>query len=220
MKTARWPIALTLLTMALAQPAMAQSRAKDDRRRTEARQPATADRGERRRDPAHATSARAPERPAPPARPRDDERERRERDRDRLGPIQVLSPRVDYDPYGRRIDSFYGSHRYRYDRYDRAGRVWRRTDGMTCLQLADELEWAHDEWHHRNDRHRGASWYDVEHARLELRIAEERAYSGCGRMREELDCSERGRYARTGDSLAIALHVLELLLGDHDRARW
>lgn len=211
MKTARWAFALTLLTLALADPAMAQSRPKSENRRTEARQPASADRGERRRDPNREIDARAPERPAPPARPRDDDR-RRDRDRRLLGPITVLSPRVDRDPYGRRYDSYY--------RYDRHGRVWGRTPGMTCLQLDDELEWAHDEWHYRNDRQRHERWYDVEHARLELRIAEERAYSGCGRPRDERDCRERGSYARSDSALATAITVLHLLLGDYERGRW
>ena len=218
MKSARWAIALTLMTMALAESATAQSRRKgDEERRTEARQPASSDRGERRPDPARATTARVPARPAPAPRPRDEERAR---DRRLLGPVTVLSPRVDYDAYGRRYDAW---GRYdRYDRYDRYGRsrVWGRHEGMSCLQLDDELDWAHDEWHYRNDRQRHSSWYDVEHARLELRIAEERAYSGCGRSREERDCRDRGRYPRTDDSLAIAIRVLDILLGDHDRARW
>jgi hypothetical protein len=113
----------------------------------------------------------------------------------------------------RRYGTTYGYGGYD-DRLYGYGRVWDRRPGMTCLRLDDELEWAHDEWHYRNDHNRHESWYDVEHARLEWRIAEERAYSGCGRALERRDCRTRGQHPRTGSTLDVAILVLDILLGD------
>ena len=203
------PIVLIASVLAIlsADPAMAQGRRKDDSHRVAPRrEQTTTTTRDRRRDDNRETAGRAPMRTTTTRPRRDDDRERRRI----IAPITVLSPRFDRDVYHRG-----------YDVHGRR-RVWNRERGMSCLQLQDELEWAHDEWHYRNDRHRGASWYDVEHARLEWRIADERAYSGCGRPYEDRECRERGRYPRTGSTLGIAVMVLDILLGgdSHDRSRW
>ena len=207
------PILFLLLAVAIAAPAEAQSRRKDDSRRVTSRESSPSDREDRRRDRVRETDARMPISVQRPPRRDDDDREREDRDRrdrddrwDRIAPITVLSPRAGY-----------------YYDYDRFGHVWGRVHGMTCLQLEDELEWAHEEWHWRNDRYRHQSWYDVEHARLELRIAEERAYSNCGRSWERRDCRDRGHYPRSGSALEVAILVLDILLGDvrgPARAAW
>lgn len=214
----RSPLVLVLaFGMLLADSGMAeaQTRMKDDSRRVTAREPASADRGDRRRDTTRETAARQPIRQTVHARPRDDDRRDRDlryHDRRDLGArVIILRPghRLSGSMYG--YGSVYGSsHGYDYS----GRRVWNREPGMTCLRLDDELDWAHDEWHHRNDRNDRDSWYEVEHARLELRIAEERAYSGCGRTLHERDCRERGFHRRTGSTLEVAILVLDILLGD------
>ena len=157
-------IPLVVFVLALADPAMAQTRKGEVRRTSERERTAERervdDRDTRTRDRDTDVRGWVPrDRPAPR---RDQDGDTRERDHDRgiIDPIVVHGVAID-----------------RYDRYDRYGydyghgrRVWGRTAGMSCVQLDDELEWAHDEWHYRNDRHRGASWYDVEHARLQWRI--------------------------------------------------
>ena len=215
------PIVLiaSVAAIVLADPASAQRR-KDDSQRVAPRRESTTETRDRRRDDDR-TAARVPTRERTGDRGEIDRNERNDRDRDRrdrhdrydrdrgiLGPIVVLSPRYDDDRYGRRYDAY--GHR----------RVWNRVQGMSCLQLDDELEWAHDEWHYRNDRYRGTSHYEVEHARLEWRIADERAYSGCGRARHDRDCHERGHYPRTDSTLQVAILVLDILLGGGDRGRW
>lgn len=204
------PLILTLSLLLVAAPATAQSRAKDDSRRTATRQPASADRNERRRDPTQETAARRPIRATVHAdRPRNDDRRAYDRDRwrdrwDTRGRVIIVTPQRRFGTtYGRGHDIAYAY-----------GRVWDRRPGMTCLRLDDELEWAHDEWHYRNDHDRHESWYDVEHARLEWRIAQERAYSGCGRPLERRDCRTRGQHPRTGSTLDAAIQVLEILLGE------
>ena len=206
-------LATVALGLLLAEPAAAQSRPKDDSHRVARREAITGDRNEDRRERQQATRLRAdsrrPIRETVRARPRPDDRGDRHWARRPLQPrVMIIAP-----GFERR------SHAYGYGYDPRpayvAGRVWNRMPGMTCLQLDDELEWAHDEWHYRHDHERGQRLYAVEHARLELAIAEERAWSGCEIPYEERDCRERGRHARTGDALETAILVLDLLL--HDR---
>ena len=205
----------SLALIALADPASAQRR-KDDSGRVATRRESTSETADRRRDDDR-TAARVPSRERTRDRgeidrnerndrDRDDRFDHRDRERDILGPIVVLSPRYD-DRYRHGYDSY--GHR----------RVWNRVQGMSCLQLDDELEWAHDEWHYRNDRYRGTSRYEVEHARLEWRIADERDYSGCGHARQDRECRERGRYPRTSSTVGVAILVLDILLGGADRVR-
>ena len=209
-------VATVALGLLLVDPAAAQSRRKDDSHRVARREAITGDRNEDRRARQEATRLRAdPRRPIRETvgvRPRPDGRGDRDWDRRGLHPrVMIIGP-----GFERR------SHRYGYGYGDGyglrpgyvAGRVWNRTSGMTCLQLDDELEWAHDEWHYRHDHERGQRLYAVEHARLELAIVEERAWSGCDIPDEERDCRERGRHARTGDALETAILVLDLLLRD------
>ena len=220
MKTSPLAMALALVCL-LADPAMAQTRMKDDSRRSTPRETSTTtDRNERRNNRDSETARPQPIRQTVTApRPRPDDRDRYDR-RDRWDtrwPVIILG-----SGYGR--GATYGSGTYGYGGaygHDyRSGRVWDRDGrgGMTCLRLDDELEWAHDEWHYRNDRQRNERWYEAEHARLEWRIAEERLYSSCGRALDDRDCRDRGHYARSGESLEIALLVLDILLGDARRS--
>ncbi len=209
------PIVLvaSVAAIVLADPASAQRRKDDSHRVAPRRESTTETTRDRRRDDDR-TAVRVPTRERTGDRGTIDRNERNDRDRDDrfdrdrriINPIVVLSPRYD--------DRYYG----RYDSYGHR-RVWNRVSGMSCLQLDDELEWAHDEWHYRNDRYRGTSRYEVEHARLEWRIADERAYSGCGRSRQDRECSDRGHYPRSDSSFAVAIQVLDILLGGSDRGR-
>ena len=222
-------VLLLALGFALAQPAeaYAQSRRKDDSRRTAPREQPTADRGDRRRETGHESDRRMPMPELPPPRPRDDDdrgvihgRDDRYDRADRERIIVLPSLGYGYGSYYESRSSYYDDGYYRgYYGNDDGGyvaereHVWARYAGMTCEQLNDELEWAHDEWHYRYDRLSNGSWYELEHARLEYRIAQERAYSGCGPAPEELDCAERGRYPRVGTELEAAITVLDILLG-------
>ena len=131
------PVLLALVTvgLAVADPAVAQSRPKNgDSRRIAAREQPAEDRGDRRRE--SGTDARRPmlERVHVERDDDDDRRERADRERNRgiIGPIVVFSPRDhDFDRYAHDRYGYYGYGR---------GRVWNRIGGMTCLQLDDELE--------------------------------------------------------------------------------
>lgn len=193
----------------LADPAMAQSRAKDASGRDT---PAWPGRDRQAREAPESTTVEADTRRTIRAtvratRPRqDDHLDRTRALRDSRSRIIVVAPGEVYRG---------GSHRF--DIAPGVGRVWNRAPGMTCARLDDELESAHDEWHYRHDGDRHESWYAIEHARLERRIAEERAYSACDRTRErryERDCSDRGRHPRTSSTLEIAILVLDILLRD------
>lgn len=207
----------------MADPAMAQSRLKDDSRRTRPRESVTTTDRTERRERDHETARPQPIRQNVTApRPRDDDR-RRYDDRDLWDRgVIILDPRgYGYLPvYGSGYSygsvygygSGYGYGSIRGHGYS-SGRVWNRYGDMSCLRLDDELEWAHHEWHYRNNRSHDATWYDEEHARLEWRIADERARSGCGRARTDRDCDERGYYALPEETTLIALEVLDILLG-------
>lgn len=201
----------------LADPAMAQSRTKDNSRRVTPREPATADRETTRGLRTHEMTSRRPIRATvSTGRPGDDDRAHDRDPWDRSGRvIFVLPGGRGLDPYG--YDTRFGyDSRYRYgSTYGAgAGHVWNRRSGMTCLQLDDELEWAHDEWHYRHDDERSERWYEAEHARLEWRIAEERAWSNCGRARESRECDERGRYPLSARAHEVATRVLDILMRD------
>ncbi len=139
------------------------------------------------------------------------------------------------------------SHRYRYDRswY----RTWRYAPGprwypgrhgvwieviyirspdrfrhgaraVRCSVLADELAYAHDEWHWRNDRYRGEYWYAEEHDRLLWALEDEWRWASCGRVAYFYDrCDARGWSAiRTAAKVIVALEILDILFdGDWHR---
>ncbi|HUF12596.1 MAG TPA: hypothetical protein VMN78_05835 [Longimicrobiales bacterium] len=219
------PLVLALaFGLLLADSAMAQSsRTKDNSRRVTPREPAAADRDAGRRDRSHETTSRRPIRETVHTnRPREDDRTRDRGLWDRSGRVIFVLPG------GRHLDRYGYDTRYGYDmRYGRdlryrsgsisgagAGHVWNRRPGMTCLELHDELEWAHDEWHYRHDDERDERWYEAEHARLEWRIAEERAYSGCPRAHQVRACSDRGRYPLAAGAHEVAVLVLSILMRD------
>lgn len=174
---------------------------------------------------------------------------RRDRDRYDRDRYRYDRDRYRYDRYDRYDYRYYYGHadraRYDYNWYN----VWRHAPGprwypgrtgvwievvyvrsphrwyngaraVRCSVLSDELAYAHDEWHWRNDRYRHSYWYDREHRRLMRALDREWARSGCGHSAIYYErCGGRDwGPLRTAATVIVALEILDVLLdGDWHR---
>jgi hypothetical protein len=99
--------------------------------------------------------------------------------------------------------------------YVRSPDRWRRgARAVRCSMLSDELDYAHDEWHWRNDQYRWDYWYDQEHEDLMWALDTEWRRAGCGGRAPLFYDHRRDRdwgLVRTAARVVVALEILDIL---------